>query len=135
MAACSAYVASACLLFGTTALYHRGDWGPRGEVVLRRLDHADIFLIIAGTYTPGAVVYALKRPGPWPRWFSRPRLVSGAVSRLVVAVARNAPHFLCAVGISGTATGEKVGFLVDAFAGAPRNSKLPLRLVAHPVIL
>ncbi|MFJ9478794.1 hemolysin III family protein [Streptomyces mirabilis] len=56
VAACSVYVVSACLLFGTSAVYHRGTWGPRGEAVLRRLDHANIFLIIAGTYTPLAVL-------------------------------------------------------------------------------
>ncbi|MET7737612.1 hemolysin III family protein [Streptomyces sp. NPDC005402] len=54
--ACSVYAASSLLLFGTSAVYHRGDWGPRGEAVLRRLDHANIFLIIAGTYTPLAVL-------------------------------------------------------------------------------
>jgi hemolysin III len=47
---------SAVMLFGTSALYHRGDWGSRGEAILRRLDHANIFLIIAGTYTPFAVL-------------------------------------------------------------------------------
>jgi hemolysin III len=50
--ACAVYTLTACLLFGTSALYHRGDWGPRANAVLRRLDHANIFLIIAGTYTP-----------------------------------------------------------------------------------
>ncbi|MFC9427484.1 MULTISPECIES: hemolysin III family protein [unclassified Streptomyces] len=50
--ACAIYVLTACLLFGVSAVYHRGEWGPRGEAVLRRLDHANIFLIIAGTYTP-----------------------------------------------------------------------------------
>ncbi|MDX2531312.1 PAQR family membrane homeostasis protein TrhA [Streptomyces europaeiscabiei] len=55
-AACSVYAVSACLLFGTSGVYHRGTWGPRGEAVLRRLDHANIFLIIAGTYTPLAVL-------------------------------------------------------------------------------
>jgi hemolysin III len=54
--ACAVYALSACLLFGTSAVYHRGTWGPRGEAVLRRLDHANIFLIIAGTYTPLAVL-------------------------------------------------------------------------------
>ncbi|MFE9677515.1 hemolysin III family protein [Streptomyces sp. NPDC006259] len=54
--ACSVYAVSACLLFGTSAVYHRGTWGPRGEAVLRRMDHANIFLIIAGTYTPLAVL-------------------------------------------------------------------------------
>ncbi|MCX5208202.1 hemolysin III family protein [Kitasatospora sp. NBC_00240] len=55
-AACSVYALSACLLFATSAVFHRGTWGPRGEAVLRRLDHANIFLIIAGTYTPLAVL-------------------------------------------------------------------------------
>ncbi|MCI3222942.1 hemolysin III family protein [Streptomyces sp. NP-1717] len=50
--ACAIYAATACLLFGVSGVYHRGTWGPRGEAVLRRLDHANIFLIIAGTYTP-----------------------------------------------------------------------------------
>ncbi|OQR63138.1 DNA-binding protein [Streptomyces maremycinicus] len=54
--ACAVYALSACLLFGTSAVYHRGTWGPRAEAVLRRLDHANIFLIIAGTYTPLAVL-------------------------------------------------------------------------------
>ncbi|WP_026251267.1 MULTISPECIES: hemolysin III family protein [unclassified Streptomyces] len=62
VAACSVYALSACLLFGTSAVYHRGSWGPRGEAVLRRLDHANIFLIIAGTYTPLAVLLL-----PWGR--------------------------------------------------------------------
>ncbi|MDQ0687980.1 hemolysin III [Streptomyces achromogenes] len=56
VAACAVYAVSACLLFGTSAVYHRGTWSPRGEAVLRRMDHANIFLIIAGTYTPLAVL-------------------------------------------------------------------------------
>ncbi|NBM16268.1 hemolysin III family protein [Streptomyces sp. GC420] len=55
-AACAVFSVSAWLLFGTSAVYHRGTWGPRGEAVLRRLDHANIFLIIAGTYTPLTVL-------------------------------------------------------------------------------
>jgi hemolysin III len=47
---------TACLLFGTSAVYHRGTWQPRTKAVLRRLDHANIFLIIAGSYTPFAVL-------------------------------------------------------------------------------
>lgn len=50
--ACAIYILTACMLFGVSALYHRGTWGRMGEAVLRRLDHANIFLIIAGTYTP-----------------------------------------------------------------------------------
>jgi hemolysin III len=39
-------------LFGTSALYHRVDWSPRNRKRLRRLDHAAIFVLIAGGYTP-----------------------------------------------------------------------------------
>ncbi|MET7452567.1 hemolysin III family protein [Streptomyces sp. NPDC005574] len=54
--ACTVYSVTAWLLFATSAIYHRGTWGPLGEALLRRLDHANIFLIIAGTCTPLAVV-------------------------------------------------------------------------------
>ncbi len=47
---------TAVLLFGTSAVYHRGHWSPRVARVLRRMDHTNIFLIIAGTYTPLAVL-------------------------------------------------------------------------------
>jgi hemolysin III len=54
--ACAVYAVTAWLLFATSAIYHRGTWGPLGEALLRRLDHANIFLIIAGTCTPLAVL-------------------------------------------------------------------------------
>lgn len=53
---CAIFGLSACLLFGTSAVYHRGTWSPRVAGVLRRADHSNIFLIIAGTYTPLAVL-------------------------------------------------------------------------------
>ena len=40
------------LTFGVSALYHRVDWRPSARRVMRRLDHASIYLLIAGTYTP-----------------------------------------------------------------------------------
>jgi len=42
-------------LFASSALFHRGHWSPRWHSVLRRLDHSNIFLLIAGTYTPFAM--------------------------------------------------------------------------------
>ncbi|MGP3637364.1 PAQR family membrane homeostasis protein TrhA [Streptomyces sp. 24-1644] len=69
--ACTVFVLSACLLFGVSAIYHRGTWGPRGEAVLRRLDHANIFLIIAGTYTPLTLLLlpdSTGRPLLWAVW-------------------------------------------------------------------
>jgi hemolysin III len=47
---------TAVLLFATSATYHRGRWSDRTNAVLKRLDHANIFLIIAGSYTPFAVM-------------------------------------------------------------------------------
>ena len=55
-AAVAVYTATSLLLFSVSAVYHRGSWSPGMAAFLRRLDHADIFLIIAGTYTPFAVV-------------------------------------------------------------------------------
>jgi hemolysin III len=50
----SAIVFSACLAgcFGASALYHRPTWQPVARSWLARLDHAGIYLLIAGTYTP-----------------------------------------------------------------------------------
>nr|WP_141786721.1 hemolysin III family protein [Ornithinicoccus hortensis] len=54
--AAAVFGVTAVLLFGTSALYHRGNWSPRTARLLKRFDHANIFLIIAGTYTPFAVL-------------------------------------------------------------------------------
>ncbi|HLS63117.1 MAG TPA: hemolysin III family protein [Ruania sp.] len=48
--------AATIILFGTSAVYHRGNWSPQVTAVLRRLDHSNIFLVIAGTYTPLAAL-------------------------------------------------------------------------------
>ncbi len=55
------FTLTAVMLFGTSAVYHRGNWSPKTLQVLRRMDHANIFLIIAGTYTPLTLIL-LDRP-------------------------------------------------------------------------
>lgn len=50
------YAATACALFGVSALYHLGRGTPARHRLLKRIDHATIYLIIAGTYTPFAVL-------------------------------------------------------------------------------
>jgi hemolysin III len=50
------YSATVTLLFGTSALYHRINWGPSAHRLMKRLDHSMIFIFIAGTYTPIAVL-------------------------------------------------------------------------------
>ncbi|MDQ8702460.1 hemolysin III family protein [Streptomyces sp. LHD-70] len=66
--ACGIFTLTACLLFGVSAVYHRGNWGPRATAVLRRLDHANIFLIIAGTYTPLTMLLLPESKGQWLMW-------------------------------------------------------------------
>src|SRR5215213_130777 len=50
--AAAIYAASVSALFGVSALYHRVTWNGPARRRMRRLDHAMIFLLIAGTYTP-----------------------------------------------------------------------------------
>lgn len=53
---CTIFVLSSLLLFGISALYHRFNWSDGVRGMLRRLDHANIFLLIAGSYTPITVL-------------------------------------------------------------------------------
>jgi hemolysin III len=89
--ASSVYAASAMALFGVSATYHRFGWGPKAKSVLRRLDHANIFFLIAGTYTPIAVL-ALD----WPQSVILLSLVwSGAILGIVFRVVWiSAPRWL-----------------------------------------
>jgi hemolysin III len=50
------YALSACLLYGTSALYHRREWKPAAKSLMKRLDHSMILVLIAGTYTPFALL-------------------------------------------------------------------------------
>ena len=50
--ACAIYAFTGVLLFGISAIYHRGNWSPGVKIVLKRLDHTNIMLVIAGSYTP-----------------------------------------------------------------------------------
>jgi hemolysin III len=54
--AAAVFMATSMLLFGNSALYHRFNWKERTRVILKRIDHANIFLLIAGTYTPLALL-------------------------------------------------------------------------------
>jgi hemolysin III len=51
------FALSAMLLFTVSAVYHRGNWSPTTWAFLRRFDHANIFVLIAGSYTPFAVLF------------------------------------------------------------------------------
>lgn len=50
--ASAVYAFTGLLLFTVSAVYHRGNWTPKVKRVLKRLDHTNIMLVIAGSYTP-----------------------------------------------------------------------------------
>jgi len=50
------FAGSVVAMFGASALYHRFTWAPTTRLWLRRLDHAGIFGLIAGTYTPFGLI-------------------------------------------------------------------------------
>ncbi|MFJ3035612.1 hemolysin III [Curtobacterium sp. 314Chir4.1] len=49
------FMATSLAMFGVSATYHRFPWGPTVKAVLKRIDHTNILLLIAGTYTPVAI--------------------------------------------------------------------------------
>jgi len=55
-AAVAVFIASLVTLFTVSAVYHRVTWSPRGRAWMRRADHSSIFVLIAGTYTPIALL-------------------------------------------------------------------------------
>jgi hemolysin III len=60
--ASTAFAASVAAMLGVSAVYHRVTWRPRPRAWMARLDHATIYVLIAGTYTPYAL---LALSGAW----------------------------------------------------------------------
>ncbi len=60
--AAAIYAVSLSAVFASSAAYHRGRWTPRAYRRMKRLDHSMIFVLIAGSYTPVAL---LVLHGPW----------------------------------------------------------------------
>jgi hemolysin III len=85
-------------MFGVSALYHRLTWQPRARRWMRRLDHAAIFLLIAGTYTAFGL---LALSGAW-RWTVLPVVWGGALVAIVLKLTWiDAPKWVAvAVGIA-----------------------------------
>jgi hemolysin III len=89
------FTATACLMFGTSAMYHLGAWPPRVVAVLRRLDLANIALIIAGTYTPIAVAILPRSQAEvllWIVWVAAIAIVVSSVGGSIVNL--TAPRWL-----------------------------------------
>lgn len=94
VAAMAVFAGSASAMLGASALYHRGNWTGAWHQRLQRLDHAMIFLLIAGTATPAflvdahgaarvaglVMIWALTLAAASVRmaWMSAPELAAGA---------------------------------------------------------
>jgi hemolysin III len=101
-AAASIFAASVAACFGISALYHRVNWSPPVRLWMRKLDHAGIYLLIAGTYAP---VCLLTLDGAWrPAALSFVSLAAAAATVLTFAWAA-APKWL------GAATGIALGWV------------------------
>ncbi|WP_217625246.1 PAQR family membrane homeostasis protein TrhA [Bifidobacterium felsineum] len=91
--ACAVFMTASLILFTNSACYHLGDWSPHVTDVLRRIDHVNIFLLIAGTYTP--VSFALE---PFWRNFIIISMWSCTLIALIIHVIWiNAPRWLYTV--------------------------------------
>ncbi|WP_136054851.1 hemolysin III family protein [Microbacterium sp. K24] len=80
--AAAVFMASSLLLFGNSALYHRFDWKPKVKLILKRIDHANIFLLIAGTYTPLATLALPPEKGALLLWLVWGGTVVGILFRV-----------------------------------------------------
>jgi hemolysin III len=88
------YAFSLAAMFGASALYHRIDWSPRPRAWLRRLDHSMIFVLVAGTYTP----FALLVLAPVLGWPVLGVVWGGALAGVVISLVWiDAPRWLTAV--------------------------------------
>ena len=87
------FACSVAACFGASALYHRVTWTPRARLWMRRLDHAGVYLLIAGTYTP---VSLLALDGNW-RIVVLAVVWSGAIAAIILKFAWvEAPKWLAA---------------------------------------
>ena len=59
------YATGLSLALGTSALYHRVRWSPRGRRIAQKLDHSMIFVLVGSTYTP---IILLGLNGDWRLW-------------------------------------------------------------------
>jgi hemolysin III len=105
------FALSASLLFGVSALYHRGTWSPRMDGVLRRLDHANIFLIIAGSYTPFTVLLLPDGPAHTLLWIVWSGAVVGVAFRVLWVGAPRCLYVPVYVALGWVAVGYLPEFL------------------------
>jgi hemolysin III len=82
-ASVTVFATAVAAMFGVSALYHRITWRPAVRRWMRRLDHAAIYLLIAGTYTPFGL---LALSGAW-RWTVLPVVWGGSLAAIILKLA------------------------------------------------
>jgi hemolysin III len=96
--AAAVFAATVCLMLGTSALYHRVTWAPSRRMWMRRADHAALFLLIAGTYTPVALIGL---SGAWRTTVLAVVWIGAVLAALTKIVWVGAPNWLsAAIGIA-----------------------------------
>ena len=117
--AVTVYSASLALLFTVSAVYHRFDWPNDVRMWLRRADHASIFLLIGGTYTPVAL---LGIGGEDARQLLTLVWCGAALGILVSLLWPGAPKFV------GAAIAVAVGWTIVPYIGALTRALHPAEL-------
>jgi hemolysin III len=100
--------ASLALLFGVSALYHRVQWGPVQRQRMRRLDHAAIFILIAGGYTPIFSLVPSSHGGHVALWVIWIGAAAGVIKSLLWAHAPKWVTALLCVGLGWTVAGQVI---------------------------
>ncbi len=83
--AAGVFALSASAMLGVSGLFHRRTWSARGFSVMRRLDHAMIYLLIAGSYTPFALLALQGSTGSRVLWIIWTCAAIGITLELVLA--------------------------------------------------
>lgn len=151
--AAAIYAIAVSALLGTSALYHRVTWRPRARRWMRRLDHSMIFVLIAGTYTPVAL---LKLHGPLANtilivlwlgalggvvfkllWIDAPKwvfaLVYVALGLVTAAIVGELPAAIGWLGVAGLAGGGLLYVIGAAVYASGRPNPWPKVFGYHEV--
>jgi hemolysin III len=151
--AASIYALAVSALLGTSALYHRVNWRPAARRWMRRLDHSMIFVLIAGTYTPVAllalkgtlatvvliVLWAGAIAGvvfklAWidaPKWLTAAAYV--ALGLVCAAVFGELPAAIGWLGVAGLASGGALYILGAVVYASERPNPFPRVFGFHEV--
>jgi len=108
------------LQFGSSAMYHRGDWSARAYANMQRLDHSTIYLLIAGTYTPMCLMALHGTVG----WVVLTLAWTGAVAGILTKMYRVDLHVIS--GIMYVGLGWIAVFVLPALARALSDASLVL---------